>query len=233
MQPYFFPYIGYFSLIKNVERFILLDEVQFIRHGWIERNRILKQTGGWNYISVPLEKHSRDTLIKNIRIRNTEHWKDKILSQLVYYKGAPCYYKVRKLVAEIFQNDYQDIVSLNFDTLKMVCAYLEINTPIEVFSDMQLEIEKPEDSDEWALNICKALPDVTEYWNPEGGKEFFDSNKYVENKIQIYFMKMHLTEYTQKGGGFEPGLSILDVMMFNEPNEIYNMLEDFTFCNQI
>lgn len=87
MQPYFFPYLGYFSLIKHTDRFILFDTVQFIRHGWIERNRILKPNEGWQYIQVPLIKDKgRDTVIKDVKIRNTENWQQKIIAQLQHYK---------------------------------------------------------------------------------------------------------------------------------------------------
>jgi hypothetical protein len=114
MQPYFMPYIGYISLIKHTDRFILFDKVQFIRHGWIERNRILKQNQGWLYIQVPLKKFSRETSIHNIVINNTQDWKNKIKSQLqVYKKSAPYYYKVIKLVDEIFIFEYDSIVVLN------------------------------------------------------------------------------------------------------------------------
>ncbi len=99
MQPYFFSYLGYFSLIKHSDRFILLDTVQFIRHGWIERNRVLKQNEGWFYIQVPLFKSERGTLIKDIRINNNINWKNKILSQLqIYKKIAPNYFQVIKLL---------------------------------------------------------------------------------------------------------------------------------------
>ena len=93
MQPYFMPYIGYISLIKNTDQFILFDTVQFIRHGWIERNRILKPNEGWQYIQVPLIKdNGRDTVIKNVRINNAENWKSKIIAQLQHYKKkAPNY----------------------------------------------------------------------------------------------------------------------------------------------
>ncbi len=86
MQPYFMPYIGYISLIKHSDVFILFDPVQFIRHGWIERNRILKQNEGWLYIQVPLLKSGRDTLIQDCLIDNSKDWKNKILSQLQIYK---------------------------------------------------------------------------------------------------------------------------------------------------
>ena len=94
MQPYFFPYIGYMSLIKNTDLFILFDDVQFIRHGWIERNRILKPSGGWQYIAVPLEKHHRDTLIKEIRINADKvkftgnKWNDKVYLRYTGYPGG-------------------------------------------------------------------------------------------------------------------------------------------------
>lgn len=86
MQPYFLPYLGYISLIKHTDQFILFDTVQFIRHGWIERNRILKPDEGWQYIQVPLQKHSRDTLIKDIIIKNDVTWSEKILAQVKHYK---------------------------------------------------------------------------------------------------------------------------------------------------
>jgi hypothetical protein len=114
MQPYFFPYLGYFSLIQNTDKWIVFDEVQFIRHGWIERNRILKPGDGWQYISVPLEKHSRETLIKEIKIRNSEDWKGKILRQLEHYKKiAPYYSDVIEFLNIVFKIETTNIVKLN------------------------------------------------------------------------------------------------------------------------
>ena len=94
MQPYFSPYLGYFSLIKHTDNFILLDTVQFIRHGWIERNRILKPGWDtWQYIKVPLEKHSKNSIIKDIRIKTNQDWKRKLISQLVHYKKRAPFYQ--------------------------------------------------------------------------------------------------------------------------------------------
>ena len=86
MQPYFMPYIGYFSLIKHSDQFILFDTPQFIRHGWIERNRILKPNGEPLYIKVPLKKSPRETKINKLVINNSENWQNKIIAQLVPYK---------------------------------------------------------------------------------------------------------------------------------------------------
>ncbi|NRS89388.1 hypothetical protein HNQ02_002317 [Flavobacterium sp. 7E] len=228
MQPYFAPYIGYISLIKHTDLFILLDGVQFIRHGWIERNRILNQDEGWIYIKVPLEKFSRETLIIDVKINNSTNWKNKILAQLVpYKKKAPYYFKVLNLLNNVFKNDYESIVILNRTMLKEIINYLGFSKDLPIFSEMVLNIEKPTASDEWALNVCKVLGDNINYVNPIGGKNFFDSEKYSKNGIQINFQKMILDSYDQKRDSFEPGLSIIDVMMFNSPDEINVMLDNY------
>lgn len=227
MQPYFFPYLGYISLIKHSDKFILFDTPQFIRHGWIERNRILKPGGGWQYISVPLVKHSQKTPINKIEINNSIDWKEKILSQMVHYKKAPYYEVVMNLLQEVFEREYTDIVSLNKEALEQVCAYLRIKTDIRVFSEMNLRIDEVNAPDEWALNICKSIEGADEYWNPPGGKEFFDTSKYEQAGIEIKFQKMNLREYKQGKNAFEEGMSIIDVMMYNSLEEISRMLDDY------
>ena len=228
MQPYFLPYLGYFSLIKHTDEFILFDTVQFIRHGWIERNRILKPSNGWQYIMVPLKKHSRETIIKDIEINNDQQWKEKILAQLQHYKKqAPYFSNVIDILNEIFSKEYATIVDLNLASLKTVCNYLGINTPIQVFSLMNIDIEPANAPDEWALNICKALGNVDEYWNPPGGQSFFDRKKYENAGINLKFHSAILTDYDQKRNVFEPGLSIIDVMMFNSIEEINKMLDNY------
>jgi hypothetical protein len=228
MQPYFAPYLGYISLIKHSDEFILFDTVQYIRHGWIERNRILKQNEGWLYIQVPLEKHIRNTLIKDVRIVNDNNWKKKIFSQLVTYKkNAPNYFQVLHLLDEVFEKNYTSVVNLNKVLLEKICDYLGFSKTLTIFSEMNLEIEEAKMPDEWALNICKKLGDNINYINPIGGLDFFDRNKYTKNNIQIYFQKMFLLPYDQKRNQFESGLSIIDIMMFNSPYEINIMLDQF------
>lgn len=187
MQPYFLPYIGYYSLIKHVDHFILLDRVQFIYHGWIERNRILKPSDGWQYISVPLKKHSHTDSIEHITIDNTKQWQDKIIAQLCHYKKAPHYSAVIELLERTFQGDYETITSLNLSLLKETCRYLNINTPISIFSEMNLDILPPTAPDEWALNICLKTPGTTEYWNPIGGVDLFNKEKYIKQYRPLFF----------------------------------------------
>jgi len=227
-QPYFFPYLGYFRLIKHTDRFILLDEVQYIRHGWIDRNRILKPGGGWQYIKVPVRKHARDTSIKNIRINNDLDWRTKMLGQLQHYKkNAPNFARVEKIMEKVLVSEYDSIVQLNLAGLKAICEYLKIYPVLQIFSEERFAIDPPNEPDEWALNICKAIPGVKEYWNPPGARDLFDRKKYRSGSIELRFLENRLRRYDQKRTVFEPGLSIIDVLMFNDPDHVNLMLDDF------
>ena len=108
-----------------------------------------------------------------------------------------------------------------------MCAYLEISTPIQVLSEMNLQYDIPHSADEWGLNVCKAIPGVTEYWNAPGGKAFFSEQKYKSAGIQLCFQKMNAISYRQKQKEFEPNLSILDLMMFNSVEAIQQMMHNF------
>lgn len=228
MQPYFMPYLGYISLIKHTDEFIIFDTPQFMRHGWIERNRILKQDTGWMYIKVPLVKSPRETPINKMLIDNSQDWKSKIKSQLqIYKKSAPFYEPVMSMVDKLFEQDYTSIAELNMKSLQAICDYLGIEHHIHMFSEMNLDIVQPTAPDEWALNISLALKDIDEYWNPPGGIEFFDRKKYEDQDIKLVFQKPILSEYNQRRDIFEPGLSIVDVMMFNSPEEINQMLDNY------
>jgi len=228
MQPYFLPYIGYFSLIKHTERFILLDSVQFIRHGWIERNRILKPGSEWQYISVPLIKHSRDSKIRDIRIKNALDWRNNIFCQLEHYKKrAPFYRDTIEVLKTAFNIETESIVQLNAHALKTVCGYIGVRLNVDIFSEIHLSIDDVKAPDEWALNICKALGNISEYWNPESGLEFFDRSKYYKAEIDIKFLSMNIPKYSQRRPEFVPRLSIIDVMMFNKPENINEMLDDY------
>lgn len=229
MQPYFFPYLGYYSLINQCDEFILFDTPQFIRHGWIERNRILKPDGEPHYIKIPLQKHSRNTPINLIKVNNDISWKEKILAQLVMYKkNAKNYYPVRKLIEQLFEFESDCIVKWNFHILKGTCDYIGIDTPLQIWSKMDVEIGEVSAPDEWALQICNALG-AKEYLNPENGISFFDVSKYESSNIKINFLKFIPMEYEQFGNQFVPNLSIVDVLMFNEISEVKKDLSNFKF----
>lgn len=228
MQPYFFPYIGYYALIKYTDYFVFFDTPQYIRKGWINRNRILDGNQGWTYITIPITKAHRTTPINQIKIDYNQLWKQKILGQLtVYKKKAPFYNDIYNLVVDILSKDHKNIYEVCIESIQATCKYLGLGLNFDIFSEMNLEIEESiKEADDWALYISKKLG-YNIYVNLPGGKEFFHKEKYKENNITLEFLKIYLKPYLQYIGHFESGLSIIDVMMFCRPDEILNMLDDF------
>lgn len=226
MQPYFFPYLGYYSLIQKSDRFILFDDVQFIRHGWIERNRILKPVEGWQYIAAPLEKMPLGTTIAGCKIRFNEDWREKMMRQLEHYrKRSPFFKDAIQVIHAAIRPQTDSIVQLNKNILVETCRYIGIPLQIDVFSEMDLDIDPACAAGEWALNITKKLGG-TEYINPVGGVEIFDKSQYESAGIALKFLGNNLSPYSQRRGVFEPGLSIIDAMMFNSPEQIRALVDD-------
>jgi hypothetical protein len=228
MQPYFLPHMGYFSLIKHTDEWVVFDTPQFIRHGWIERNRILKPREGWQYIKVPLDKHPRETPINQVRIRVSEPWRELILAQIGHYKKiAPYYEEVIAFLREALAYETDMISAMNVHLLEKVCSHLGIPFRSRVFSECNLELPPVKAPDEWALNISLALG-AEEYVNAPGGDGFFDRKKYDQHNLHLTFLATNMRRYDQKRAVFEPQLSILDVMMFNSRSEILAMLDDIS-----
>lgn len=228
MQPYFFPYIGYFSLIHYVDKFIFFDTPQYISHGWVNRNRILKQNGTIGYITVPIKKMPQQTAIKDVLIADDMDWRGRIYGQLTVYKKKAPYYKevIAFLHSILDEEDDNKLSDLNIAGIKATSKYLGLENKFDVFSQMDIEIAKAVQPDEWALNITKAIGgDV--YVNPPGGELFFDRNKYKKQGIKLEFLQSKLPHYIQRMGHFEAGLSIIDVMMFCSKKEIMDMLNEF------
>ena len=170
MQPYFFPYPGYFSLIKATDKLIVFDLSQYVRHSWMNRNRIIDHNSdGYRYITVPVKKRKLKTPINRVGIHNGENWKEKIIAHLGYYrKYAPHYKTVVEFLHETLNIEFENLSELNIHTLKASCAYIDIDLNFEVFSEMQIHVEPVHEADEWGLNICKAMG-INEYINPVGG----------------------------------------------------------------
>lgn len=227
MQPYFFPYLGYFSLISLSDQFILFDKVQFIRHGWIERNRIVGPQNEPIYIKIPLVKHVRETLIQDIKINNSENWRAKINAQLTHYKKkAPYYTSIIGLVNEALSLETDSIGALNLHSLKVICKYIGLKNEIVDFSELSIETPGVNEPDEWALEISKMLK-ADEYINPIGGLSFFNKEKYNRAGIGLKFVQNNLAEYRQISPIFHPALSIIDVLMFNEPKTVMELINDY------
>lgn len=226
MQPYFFPYLGYFQLIKHTDLFVLFDDVQYIRHGWVNRNRILKPEKDWQYIIAPLQAHQQSTLIKDIKIQDSDDWKIKILRQIEHYKKRSPFYKVTsQIIEECFNENYNNsLTKFNALAIKKICKHIELPLNLKISSEEYYDYSNVCDAGEWALRICEQIG-ATTYINANGGKDLFDPQKYKQSNIELCFLTPGDISYSQRRNGFiETSLSIIDVLMFNSPEQIHQLL---------
>jgi hypothetical protein len=230
MQPYFFPYIGYFQLMNAVDKFVVFDDIQYIRHGWINRNRILSPNleKEWQYFNVPLAKHSKKELIKNIKIVPTEEWKLFFIANLGYYKKirAPYYNIVLDIVKECIYFKTNYITELNLHSLEIITKFLNIQFDSVLSSTQDFNYNDVNHAGDWAFEISKQM-NASVYINPIGGEELFNRDKFINRHMKIKFIKSNTRKYKQSRREFVPSLSIIDVMMFNSPKTIKIMLDEF------
>lgn len=225
MQPYFFPYLGYFDLINSVDKWIVFDTAQYIYHGWINRNRIMHPKEGWQYIIAPLKKHSHNTQIMNIEIANDQNWQQRILGQVLHYKKkAPYFNQALKLVKDCISVNEIPISKLNTHILEKCCKALDIKFDHCFFSEMDVEFAPIKTPGDWALRISEALG-ASEYINPLGGIELFDPKKFEEHNIKLTIRKFENIKYECGNCEFIPDLSIIDVLMWNPANRIKEYLD--------
>lgn len=193
----------------------------------MNRNRILHPKSGHNYITVPVDKLPQSTPTNEITICQS-NWKERIFGQLeaVYKKSAPYYTGTMKLVCDCLGNNYAHLAQINIETTLKVCEFIGLQINYSIFSQMDLKINPVYEPDEWALNIAVAMGyDV--YRNAVGGQTFFDRDKYLSNEIRLEFIKNRLHIYDQKREEFIPGLSIIDVLMWNSPKETLELIKDY------
>ena len=224
-QPYFLPYIGYFSLINETERWIVFDEVQYVKQSWGNRNRILKHPEGLSWINIPIKKPSRGTLYSQIEIRNNIEWKDKLIRQFEYYKMHAPYYKVViQLFEEIIEPDFDYLVDLNIHAMVKICEYLNISFNYVRYSELKLNISEVKSPGDWPLQICKKL-DIKSYMNPYMGHFMFVDKDWDNANIKLQFIKNKNIKYFQKRKDFEEKLSIMDVLMWNSVEEVHKLMK--------
>lgn len=228
MQPYFFPYLGYFSLIHSSDLWVFFDDIQFIRHGWIDRNRILDSNNNPIYFRPNIIKHSRETFIRHVLIDNSKNWKDKIFAQLTSYKKkAPNYFQTIELLKYILSKDFDNISELNIHIINQICSYLGISINSKIYSELDVKVnERINHSGQWALEITKSLGG-TKYINPIGGRELFVKSEFEKASIELLFCQNNLSKYIQKNDDFVSGLSIIDVLMFNSNDETNELIKDY------
>lgn len=227
MQPYFFPYLGYFTMIKQSDLFVFFDTAQYIRRGWIHRNRIVGPNGNPVYINANIVKAPQNTPIKHIKLNGTNTWKQEIFGKLETYKHiAPNYKEINLLVKECLYAPSPLLADLNVHSLTAVCNFLDLPFNYERFSELKINTKDINEPDDWGLKVSQYFGAET-YINAPGGQGFYNKEKYEQHGVNMLFYKTKLGPYDQKQSVFHPGLSIIDVMMFNSKKEIHQMLDQY------
>lgn len=227
-QTYFFPYIGYFSVIDSVDYYVHLDSFQYEKQGWMNRNRIIGECGQPKYIIVPIRRTDQKANACDVGIDYGQNWQQCIFNQLGYYKKrAPFYKETIELMNKLFSESYQSIAALSMKSIDLVMEYLGIKFSPRLVSELNISPQERVTPDEWGIHISKCFSDVTTFINAPGGKQFYDIGKYEKAGLNIEFIQNRLKSYDQKNEQFIPFLSIIDVLMFNNPEQVKELIRDY------
>lgn len=225
MQPYLLPYIGYFQLIEDVDRFVIYDRIKYTKKGWINRNRMLRN-GQPVTFTVPLRKDPDHLDIRDRRVADS-YDPGKLVAQIEgAYRGAPRFEQTMPLVREVLHHPEASLFDFLAHGLRATCRHLGIDTPILVSSEVETPPDgQPEPQGQArVIALCAALGADT-YVNPIGGRDLYDAQAFAAHGLALGFLQTTGVCYDQFGDSFQPNLSILDVMMFNEPDRVRAFLE--------
>ena len=218
MQPYLFPYIGYFQLISAVDVFVIFDDVNFINRGWINRNYIL--CGGESkLLTMELERSSQNKLINQINVGNRN---DKLLKTINHnYSKAPFYPQVFPIISNILTNKEKNLATFLNLQLDAICTYLDLYPKWLISSNLNKDNSlRGQDK---ILAICNQL-EATHYINLYGGRHLYNTELFAAAGTELLFIRSKQVTYPQSRNPFVPNLSIIDVMMFNSPGTIRHSL---------
>ena len=225
MQPYLFPYIGYFQLIHAVDRFVIHDDVQYVKGGWINRNRFL-QGAKDEIFTWSLRKDSSRMLIRE-RFFSEHHAADGtyFLNRMrAAYQKAPFFDDTFPLLEKAVAIPELNISKKITAILRLICDRVSIHTPFIVSSD--LPTDKALRAEARVIRICQHQG-ATHYVNPIGGMELYSRASFATCGLQLSFLKTRPIEYSQFEAPFVPHLSIIDVMMFNSVEKIGRLLDQY------
>ena len=229
LQPYFFPYIGYWQLIHDVDMFVIGDNVSYIKHGWINRNRILGEGGQPQFFGIEVSHASCNHLIsetKRVVNRKQAEYLCRVLK--FYYSKAPHYDEAMEVIKTILLDEEPDLTSYLYKQLRTVADYLGIKTEFRLLSEVSPRWECR--SPEIIRRTCEHFG-FTNYINPSGaGMEYYDKEKFREMGINLQFLRRNEDiRYKQYSDEFVQDLSIIDLMMFCSQDELHEILNRYHF----
>ena len=218
MQPYLFPYIGYWQLVDAVDIFIIYDDVNFIKQGYINRNNILQNQQA-HLFTLELIGASSNKQINDIKIGGNSNKLLRTIKQ--NYSKAPFYKDVFPALEEILNNEEKELCKFLGFSLVKIAKYLNINTKFLYSSD--IKNDKTFKAQDRLIEMSKIL-NATGYINSIGGIELYDKEVFSQNDINLSFLKTHEISYKQFNNEFVPNLSIIDILMFNDKEQIKEIL---------
>lgn len=225
MQPYFLPYIGYMQLMSAVDTFVLYDDVAFINRGWINRNKLLIN-GQEHLFTVPLKDASQNKRINEVHLADDPKWRSKLLKTIEQgYRKSPYYQTVMPITEKIVNFATDSIADLVHFSLVELNQYLGLTTRLVQSSSIYNNVDLK--AQERILDICRQEK-ATRYINPIGGMELYDKLSFEQAGIDLNFIKAKRVDYPQGNNPtFIPWLSILDVLMFNDTDNVRTMLNEY------
>lgn len=221
MQPYFMPYIGYWQLMKAVDKYVVYDDVQYIKGGWISRNNIL-MNGQKKLFTIILKGASPNKLINEVEIGDDFRKFFRTLQNC--YSKAPYYQQTMDLLNDMSAYQEKSLGKFLMHSFQVVLDYLHIHTELVLSSELAKNASLH--GQDKVIHICELLG-ATEYYNAIGGQELYDRSAFMQHGIKLYFLKTEIFPYKQFKNEFVPGLSMIDILMFNSPEEINAMLDRF------
>ena len=238
MQPYFFPYLGYFQLINESKKFILYDKVSFRKESWITRNRILEKGSGLtSMIQMPSKNKSSYKLISEMQIDESKSWRKKILNQLfLSYKKSAHFDEVYPMLESCINNKNSMIQEYNSELIKKICTYLEIDTDIVCDNNYATDIERNLEmratknqlhkKTQRVIDLCK-FHDMQNYLNPINGTDLYSKEDFKRMGYTLNFIEMSVFNYEQFNHPFTSHLSIIDVLFHLGKSGTISILNQF------
>lgn len=209
VQPCFIPWLGYFEQIEIGDVFIYLDDVQYTKKDWRNRNR-LKTPNGIKNIHVPVQKTNRDTLIKDVLISYNEPWQDTIENKLTeWYKKAPFFNDIMQVIMPVIRLSHTKLVDLNYELNNAIMEYIGISTPIRFSSEVP---KTTQDKNERIIEICNYFKGDLLY-DGKSAENFIDQKQFNDCGVTVIFQDYKHSPYKQMHGEFEEYVSIVDLMM--------------------
>ncbi|OCB32363.1 hypothetical protein A5675_24520 [Mycobacterium malmoense] len=221
MQPYFLPYIGYFQLLEYCDKFVLYDDIEYTKRGWINRNRILA-SGQPRTITLPLRRASDFADVRDREIA-PEFSASKLLALLRQsYGKAPFWADHQQLLKEVLEFPSRNLFNFVANSISALAACLGIKTELIISSS--LGIDRSLRGEERVLATCAAIG-ATDYVNPIGGLDLYHDSAFMERGLRLSFLRSRLTPYAQFSFSYVEALSVVDTMMFVEPLDLRSRVQ--------